>query len=534
MNFSPFSYRYPSRRALVYGNKGMVATSLPLAAQAGLEILKRGGNAIDAAIATAISLTVVEPTSNGIGGDAFAIVYHNGKLFGLNSSGPAPRLLSAERILERGLKRMPKYGFPPVTVPGAPRAWAFLSKRFGKLPFKELFEPAIYYAEEGFPVSVTVANSWKRAYETYKELSGEEFSFWFKTFCSEGRPPKPGDIVKLKDHAKSLRKIAESYSEDFYNGELADQIDSFSKKYGGFLRKEDLSSFKPEEVKPLSVKYRGYEVFELPPNSQGMVVLMALGILSGFEMPPPDTSEALHLQIESMKLAFEDAFSFISDPRFKEIPVEELLSEERFEKRRKLIGKEAYTPKVDVIKEFGTVYLATADNEGNMVSFIQSNFTGFGSGLVVPGTGIALHNRGYSFSLDPESPNFLEPGKRPYHTIIPGFLMKDGKPIGPFGVMGAFMQPQGHLQVLCRIIDWGMNPQEALDGPRWQWKGGKSIHLERGFRESIAHNLRAIGHEVHFSDDVDSFGRGQFIWRLDNGTLVGATEPRADGYVALF
>ncbi|MCS7233790.1 MAG: gamma-glutamyltransferase [Synergistetes bacterium] len=534
MSFNPFSYRYPSRRSLVYGNKGMIATSVPLAAQAGLEILKRGGNAIDAAIATAICLTVVEPTSNGIGGDAFAIVYHNGKLVGLNSSGFAPKLISAEKFIERGLKRIPKYGFPPVTVPGAPAAWAYLSRKFGKLPFKELFEPAIAYAEEGFPISVTVASSWKKAFETYSKLSGEEFSFWFKAFCYEGRPPEPGEIIKLRDHAKTLRKLAESHSEEFYKGEIAERIDNFSRKYGGYIRKEDLASFEPEEVNPLSINYRGYEVYELPPNSQGMVVLIALGILSGFKMPPPDTPEALHLQIESIKLAFEDAFHFISDPRFREIPIKELLGEDRLEKKRALISDRAYLPKVDIIKEFGTVYLATADKEGNMVSFIQSNFTGFGSGLVVPETGIALHNRGYSFSLDPKSPNFLEPGKRPYHTIIPGFLMKEGKPIGPFGVMGAFMQPQGHLQVLSRIIDWGMNPQEALDGPRWQWRGEKTLHLESKFLKEVAETLKQMGHEILYSDDVDSFGRGQVIWQLENGTLIGATEPRADGYIAVF
>ncbi|KUK14520.1 MAG: Gamma-glutamyltransferase [bacterium 42_11] len=534
MNFNPSSYRYPSRRSLVYANKGIVATSVPLAAQAGLEMLREGGNAIDAAIATAICLTVVEPTSNGIGGDAFAIIYHKGKLHGLNSSGFAPRLLSAERLREQGLKRMPKYGFPPVTVPGAPAAWAYLSRKFGKLPFKKLFEPAINYAEGGFPISVTVSKLWKRSFETYSKLSGEEFSFWFKTFCPKGYPPEPGDIVTLKDHAKTLKAMAESYCEDFYQGELAEKIDIFSRRYGGYIRKEDLSAFKPEEVNPLKINYKGYEVFELPPNSQGIVVLLALGILSEIRMPPPDTPESLHLQIESIKLAFEDAFTYISDPRFREIPIEELLSEERLERRRALIGKEAYVPKVDMVKEFGTVYLATADKEGNMVSFIQSNFTGFGSGLVVPETGIALHNRGYSFSLDPQSPNFLEPGKRPYHTIIPGFLMKDGKPIGPFGVMGAFMQPQGHLQVLCRIIDWNMNPQEALDGPRWQWRGEKLVHLEKGFSNEILESLRKMGHEATFSDDVDSFGRGQLIFKLENGALVGATEPRTDGYVASF
>lgn len=533
MEFSALSYRYPSRRNVVYAKKGIVATSVPLAAQAGIKILERGGNAIDAALATAICLTVVEPTSNGIGGDAFAIIYQDGKILGINSSGPAPMLLSAQRLLDLGLRKMPKYGFTPVTVPGAPAGWFYISKKFGKLPFKDLFEPAIEYAEEGFPVSPEVGKGWKKAFDNYSKLSGEEFTFWFKTFCPEGKPPEPGMIIKLKDHAKTLRKIAESNSRDFYEGELAEKIVSFSERYGGYIRKEDLASFKPEEVNPISINYRGYEVLELPPNSQGIVVLIALGILSGFDLPPADTPEAIHLQIEAIKLAFEDAFTFISDPRFKEIPIEELLSEERLKTRRALIGEKAYIPKADRVKEFGTVYLATADSEGNMVSFIQSNFTGFGSGLVVPETGIALHNRGYSFSLNPKDPNFLEPGKRPYHTIIPGFLMKDGKPIGPFGVMGAFMQPQGHLQILCRVIDWKMNPQEALDAPRWQWKGERKIYIERGFKEHIAEALLSMGHEVYFSDDASSFGRGQMIWKLQNGALLGATEPRADGHIAV-
>lgn len=532
MPFDHFIYRYPSRRSLVYGKNGMVATSVPLAAQAGLEILKRGGNAIDATIATAICLTVVEPTSNGIGGDAFAIVYYKGELYGLNSSGPAPGLLSIDKLKELGFKSMPKFGFPPVTVPGAPAGWAYLSERFGKLPFKELFEPAIGYAEEGFPVSVTVSRLWKKAYETYSSLSGEEFSFWFKTFCPQGKAPEPGEIVKLKDHARTLGMLAQSKCRDFYEGEIAEKIDAFSRKFGGFIRKEDLLSFSPEEVKPLKITYRGYDVFELPPNSQGMVVLIALGILSGFDLKDLALSEALHLQIESIKLAFEDAFNFLSDPRFREIPVEELLSEENLQRKRALIGDKAYTPKTDRVKEFGTVYLATADSEGNMVSLIQSNFTGFGSGLVVPETGIALHNRGFSFSLNPNDPNSLEPRKRPYHTIIPGFLMRDGRPIGPFGVMGAFMQPQGHLQVLSNIIDRGMNPQEALDAPRWQWRGDRIIHVERGFPEDTVRALAQKEHEIIYSDEVDSFGRGQIIWKLEGGALAGATEPRTDGYVA--
>ncbi len=533
MKFDPYKYNYSSRRNVVYAKKGMVATSQPLAAQAGLEILKKGGNAVDAAIAAATCLTVVEPTSNGIGGDAFALVWTGGKLYGLNASGPAPGNISSERIREAGYNEMPRYGWLPVTVPGAPSAWAELTEKFGRLPLSETMAPAIKYADKGYPVSPTVAAAWDRAYRLYStSLKGDEFKPWFDTFAPEGRAPKAGEIWRSADHAKTLGVIAKTGAKDFYKGELAERIADFSKKYGGYLSIGDLEGYSPEWVDPIKINYRGYDVWEIPPNGHGMVALMALNILKGFE--PAEKGDALysHRSIEAIKLAFADCLRYLSDPEYMKVSVEALLSEDYAVKRRELIGPGAILPGPGTPPEGGTVYLATADDKGNMVSFIQSNFWGFGSGLVVPGTGISLHNRGSSFSLDKTHVNCIMPLKKPYHTIIPGFLTKGDTPIGPFGVMGAFMQPQGHVQVVVNTIDYNMNPQDALDAPRWQWIKGKEVFLERQFPAGFADELIARGHDIKWSDDVPSFGRGQIIWRMEDGTLVGGTEPRADGAIA--
>lgn len=535
MKFDPFKYDCPSRRNIVYGYKGMVATSQPLAAQAGLDVLKKGGNAVDAAIAAAACLTVVEPTSNGIGGDAFALLWIGGKLYGLNASGPAPGNISAEQIRKAGYGEIPRYGWLPVTVPGAPSAWAELSRRFGRLPLTEAMSPAIEYAYEGYPVSPTVAAAWSRAFELYNDvLKGDEFKPWFDTFAPEGRAPKAGEKWRSPDHARTMETIAKTDAKDFYKGELAHKIADFSKKYGGYLRKEDLERYAPEWVDPIKVNYRGYDVWEIPPNGHGMVALMALNILKGFEPAEGDRDLYAHRQIEAIKLAFADCLKYLSDPKYMKVSIEALLSEDYAIKRRKLIGTEAILPKPGTPPKGGTVYLATADGEGNMVSFIQSNFWGFGSGLVVPGTGISLHSRGSSFSLDRSHVNCIAPLKKPYHTIIPGFLTKSGNPVGPFGVMGAFMQPQGHVQVIVNTIDYKMNPQNALDMPRWQWAEGKKVFLERQFQAKAAEELMAMGHDIRWHDDVPSFGRGQIIWRLENGVLVGGTEPRADGAIAVW
>jgi gamma-glutamyltranspeptidase/glutathione hydrolase len=533
MNFDSLSYPYASQRNVVYARNGMVATSQPLAAQAGLEMLKKGGNAIDAAIATAACLTVVEPISNGIGGDAFALIWTKGELYGLNSSGPSPKSISIEALKKAGIDTMPKYGWIPVTVPGAPAAWATLSERFGKLPFKEVLQPAIQYAEEGYPISPTLGKYWKKSFETYKEnLKGEEFDYWFKTFAPKGRAPEVGEIWRSPDHAKTLQSIADTKAESFYRGELADKIDQFSKQYGGYLSKQDLAEYSPEWVKPIHVNYRGYDVWEIPPNGQGMIALMALNILKGFDFTAKDTVETYHKQIEAMKIAFTEGLKHITQRDKMKISVEELLSDAFSDEKRRLIGESALVPEPGEPPKGGTVYLATADKEGNMVSYIQSNYMGFGSGLVVPETGISLQNRGHNFSLDPSHANRLEPGKKTYHTIIPGFLTKDNKPVGPFGVMGGFMQPQGHVQVVMNMIDFHLNPQAALDAPRWRWISGKTVELEHRVPEHIALSLAEKGHQIQWALDSANFGRGQIIIRDENGVLVGGTEPRSDGSVA--
>jgi gamma-glutamyltranspeptidase / glutathione hydrolase len=527
---------YPSRRMTTFASNGMVATSQPLAAQAGLDILKKGGNAIDAAIATAAALTVVEPTSNGIGGDAFAIVWFKGELHGLNASGPAPKNISIDAVKERGYDKMPQHGWLPVTVPGVPAAWAALSKRFGRLSLTEVLKPAIEYAENGFPISPILGKYWNQAFQAYKKnLTGEEFVSWFETFAPKGRAPKIGEIWASEGHAKTLRLIAETNAESFYRGEIAEKIVSFSKQYDGFLNEDDLEAYKVEWVKPISVQYRGYNVWEIPPNGQGLVALMALNTLRGFEFHEKETVCTYHKQIEAMKLAFADGKKYITDPRFMKSTVKQLLSEEYAQERRNLIGEEALTPEPGTPSKGGTVYLAAADREGNMISYIQSNYMGFGSGLVVPGTGIALQNRGADFSLDPEHENALQGGKKTYHTIIPGFLTKGKEAVGPFGVMGGYMQPQGHVQVIMNTIDFQLNPQVALDAPRWQWVEGKKVVVEHNFPQHIAQALARKGHEIQVSIDSGVFGRGQIIWRdPETGVLAGGTESRTDGAVAAY
>jgi gamma-glutamyltranspeptidase / glutathione hydrolase len=534
ITYNALNNPYSSQRMTVYAKKGMVATSQPLAAQAGLDILKKGGNAVDAAIATAACLTVVEPTSNGIGGDAFALVWTKGKLHGLNASGPAPKGISIEEVKKAGHDKMPKFGWFPVTVPGAPAAWAELSSRFGKLSLKEVLQPAISYAEDGYPLTPILGKYWKRAYETYKrELKGAAFESWFQTFAPDGRAPEVGEVWRSPDHAQTLRDIAETNAESFYRGALAQKIGEASESQGGFLRSEDLASFYPEWVEPIKVNYRGYDVWEIPPNGQGIVALMALNTLKGFDFTEKESAETYHKQIEAIKLAFMDAKKYVTDRSRMSVTVEGLLSEAYAKKRRELIEAEALQPEPGVPPSGGTVYLATADDEGNMVSFIQSNYMGFGSGVVVPGTGIGLQNRGHDFSLDPDHDNALEPGKKTYHTIIPGFLTKDGEAVGPFGVMGGYMQPQGHVQVVMNTVDFHLNPQSALDAPRWQWMEDKKVLVERSLPAHIADELARRGHDVQVALDSGNFGRGQIIWRdPETGVLAGGTEGRTDGTIA--
>ncbi len=533
LKYDSLFYPNGSRRNVVYARNGVVATGQPLAAQAGLDILKKGGNAIDAAIATAACLTVVEPTANGIGGDAFALVWTKGELHGLNSSGPAPQSISIEKVKELGHEEMPVYGVIPVTVPGAPGAWAALSKRFGRLPLTEVLKPAIEYAENGYPLTPTLGAAWKTGVAAFQRQEGEVFKPWLETFAPGGKAPGIGEMWKSPGHAATLRSIAETNAESFYRGEIADKIDAFMQQHGGFLRKDDLAAFEPEWVKPVGVNYRGYDVWEIPPNGQGTVALMALNILKGFEFHEQDSVDTYHKQIEAIKLAFVDGLKQITDPKHMRVSVESLLSEEYAAQRRQLIGEHAIMPEPGDPPQGGTVYLATADGEGNMVSFIQSNYRGFGSGVLIPGTGIGLQNRGNNFSLDPNHANALAPGKRTFHTIIPGFLTKDNEPVGPFGVMGGFMQPQGHVQVIMNTIDFHMNPQAALDAPRWQWSKEKTVQVEPSFPTHLAQALARKGHAIVPMLSSGGFGRGQIIWRdPQTGVLAAGTEPRTDGHVA--
>lgn len=526
-------YPFPSRRFVVYAKNGIVATSQYLAAQAGLDILKRGGNAIDAAVAAAACLTVVEPCSNGIGGDAFAIVWNEGKLYGLNSTGPAPKLLNAKMLYDMGHKEMPTYGWEPVTVPGIPAAWSALSGRFGRLSLSDTVMQAVSYASEGFPVSPVVAQGWGRAAQVYKNKLGKDLAkHWYDTFTKDGTAPKSGEIFRLPGHAKTLNEIGKTGTASFYRGELAARIAAFARQTGGYLTESDLEAFQPQWVEPLSVRYRGYDVWELPPNGHGLVALMALNILEGFgpfEMGDP---EAVHRQIEALKLAFADGLKYIADPNYMKIDIAKMLSREYASSRRALIKNTAIVPDSGCFDDHGTVYLATADSEGNMVSYIQSNYMGFGSGLVVPGTGIALHNRGANFSLDVQSANCLAPGKRPYHTIMPGFLTCQGKAIGPFGVMGGFMQPQGHVQAVINLLDYGLNPQAALDHPRWRWDKGLEVSVEESFDSASLNALAEKGHIVRTEPSGGAFGRGQIILRDGNGVLTAGIECRADSAAA--
>ena len=538
--FDPLAQRYTSQRFPIYARGGMVNCSSPQASAAGLSVLRKGGNAMDAAVAAAAALTVVEPTSNGLGSDAFALVWSEKeqRLFGLNSSGPAPMLASAEQIFADGKDRngkMPVRGWTPVTVPGAPKAWAELVSRFGNLSLAENLAPAVAYAREGYPCAPNLALLWSEALDQYRHiLKGPEFEAWFKTFAPDGKGMTAGDLIRLPDHAATLETIGETGAESFYRGEIAKKIDAESRKYGGYLRYEDLAAYEAQWVEPIRVNYRGYEVCEIPPNGQGIVALMALNILKEFEFAEKDSVETCHRQLEAIKMAFADALHYVTDPAEMKIDYHSLLDPAYGAQRAREMEDRARIWSYEIPPKSGTVYLCCADGEGNMVSYIQSNYMGFGSGIVVDGTGIALQNRGADFSLDPADANFLKPGKRSYHTIIPGFLMKDGLPVGPFGVMGAYMQPQGHVQVVMNYVDFHLDPQQALDAPRWQWMRDGSVAVETRFDQGLARGLQRRGHELSYNIDTSLFGRGQMIVRLPNGVLVGGTESRTDSNIACF
>jgi gamma-glutamyltranspeptidase / glutathione hydrolase len=527
MKISDWEFPYASRRMPVLA-ENIVATSQPLAAEAGLQALRKGGNAVDAALATAIALTVVEPTSNGIGSDAFAIIWDGSGLHGLNASGRSPRALSAG--LFEGMAAMPSVGWGSVTVPGAVSAWVGLSTRFGKLSFADLFSDAIRYAREGYPVSPITARAWRSAERRYAE-----FASFGETFLPGGRAPQPGERFRSPGHAETLEAIAVSGGEAFYKGELAGKIAAYARATGGSITEEDLAAHEAVWVTPLAQGYRVTHLHEIPPNGQGLAALIALGVLQHFDMSqtPVDSADSVHLQVEAMKIAFAEAHRHIADPDWMEVPPKAFLDPGFLAERASVLDvAQAAFPSSALPTDHGTVYLTAADAQGMMVSYIQSNYMGFGSGIVVPGTGIALQNRGAGFTLEAGHPNQVAGGKRPYHTIIPAFVTRDGAPTMSFGVMGGPMQPQGHVQMMVRIFDYGQNPQAASDGPRWFVDEGCALHLEPGFAPSVAEELRERGHTVHENQPPSAFGGAQLIYRLGDAERTwycAGTDWRKDG-----
>lgn len=525
-------------RSEVIGQHGMVATSHPLATQAAIDILKDGGNAIDAAIAANALLGLVEPTGCGVGGDLFAIIWDakTKQLYGLNASGPSPRNSSIEFMKSKGITQIPRYGPHPVTVPGAVAGWSAMHKKFGKKEFHSLFESAIYYAVNGFPVTELIAY--------YLEGSVENFHTFpnFKSvWMPNGKIPGKGDIFRNPHLANTYQSIANSYGESFYKGEIAEEIVKSLKKQGGAMQMSDLINYAPEWVEPVSTNYRGFDVWELPPNGQGIAALQILNILENFDISSMnlDSTEYIHLFTEAKKLAFEDRAKFYADPEFAEIPLERLISKQYARERSKLINFEQAADSFEAgnLENGDTIYLTVADKDGNMVSLIQSNYWGMGSGMVPNNVGFMLHDRGMMFSLDPEHNNSLIGGKRPFHTIIPAFVTHDGDPFISFGVMGGAMQPQGHAQIIINLIDFGMNLQEAGDAPRIRHSGssqptgeimtkGGYLSLESGFSQKTRNGLETLGHKIH--DEIGGFGGYQAIMQK-NGLYFGASESRKDG-----
>jgi len=527
---TPFSWNNPyawPRKPLLASN--VVSTSQPLAAQAGLQMLAAGGSAVDAILATAITLTLVEPVSNGIGSDAYAIVWDGSMLHGLNASGRSPAAWTAEYFA--GQKKVPVRGWHSVSVPGCVSAWVEMHRRWGKLPFEKLFERAIHYGREGFLVSPTIAGQWEKQVPELKSQPG-----FADAFLPDGRPPKPGQRFKFPAHAKALEMIASTKGDAFYRGELAEKIEAHAKKHGGAMRVADLAAHKSDWIEPLKMEYRGYALHEIPPNGQGIVALMALGMLEHFDLRSHavDGPDSVHLQIEAQKLAFADAWRYVADIDYmKEVRPSSLLDKAYLRDRARLIDpKRAQEFGAGKPPQGGTVYLTAADASGMMVSFIQSNYMGFGSGVVADG--VSLQNRAATFVLEPGHPNCVGPRKRPYQTIIPGFVTREGKPVMSFGVMGGTMQPQGHAQVMVRIADYGQSPQAACDGPRFRFVQGMDVSVEEGrFSAATLEELQRRGHRIVTIDDYNQFGSAQLIWKLDGGYFA-ASDPRRDGQAVGF
>jgi gamma-glutamyltranspeptidase / glutathione hydrolase len=518
---------YSSQRSPVLA-ENMVASSQPLAVQAGVDILRIGGNAVDAALATAMTLTVVEPTSNGIGGDAFAIVWDGERAHGLNSSGRSPAYWT--RHYFQRYQEMPARGWDSVTIPGAVAGWLALSRRFGRLPFEQLFESAIYYARNGFAVSPIIARSWAGAAGTFKDVPAFQ-----QAFMPHGRAPLAGEVFQFEAQAKTLEEIAQSRGESFYRGRLARTICQHANEAGADWRVEDLAAHRAEWVDPLSVDYHGYQVHELPPNGQGLTALIALGILNHCPMDQDvESVQSLHFQLEACKLALELSQRCIADPRFMRLNPVDLLDSVFFKEQAQLLSSQRAQSRTLVPHtEEGTVYLCAADGDGMMVSFIQSNYCGFGSGIVIPETGISLHNRGYGFNLISGHPNEVGPGKKPFHTIIPGFLSRAGRGVMSFGVMGGPMQAQGHVQMMVRILFGRQNPQAASDAPRWYIHHDGLVGFEAGVKAETLNGLAALGHKITAQWPSSRYGGAQLIMKLDRG-YCGASDHRKDGQAAGF
>ncbi|CAN7660478.1 gamma-glutamyltransferase family protein [Pseudorhodoferax sp. LjRoot39] len=532
-----FSNPYTSVRTPVFA-RNVCSTSHPLAAQAGLRMLQQGGNAVDAAVAAAAVMTIVEPVSNGLGSDAFCILWDGRQLHGLNASGRAPASWSPAYFQGKygqDAATPPKRGLDSVTVPGAVSAWAALSERFGKLPFADLMQPAIEIAERGYLLPVVVQQKWEAATEELRSQPG-----FADAFLPWGRAPRVGELFRFKAAARGLRAIAETRGAAFYGGEIAAAIAKFSAAHGGSLTAQDFAGYQPEWVTPIARDYRGHTLHEIPPNGQGIAALIALGILEKFDIAGMgvDGVESQHLQIEAMKLAFADVYRYVGEPGSMEVTAEQLLDDAYLASRARLIdlGRAQDFGAGNPVKG-GTIYLTAADENGMMVSFIQSNYMGFGSGAVEPQFGISLQNRGHGFSLAPGH-NQVAPGKRPFHTIIPAFLTKDGQPVMSFGVMGANMQPQGHVQTLVRMLDYGQNPQAACDAPRWRYNAGLELNVESAMRPATIEGLAARGHRMEvIQDSYQDFGAGQFIWRAGDPQVEGyvaASDARRDGLAAGF
>ena len=536
---------YPSVRLPMFG-RNVVSTSTPLATQAGMRMLWKGGNAVDAAVATAAVKTLTEPVSNGLGSDAFCILWDGNQLHGLNSSGPAPAAWTQDYFRRKygdDAKRPPTRGWDSVTVPGAVAAWVALSDRFGKLPFADLLEPAIEIAERGYLVPIVVQGKWAAAAAVADITRQPGFA---EVFLPHGRAPHVGEWVTVPGAARMLRAIADTKGEALYGGEIAEAMERHARAEGGAMSARDMAAFRPEWVTPLAKDYRGHTLHEIPPNGQGIAAQVALGILSNFDLAgmPVDGPESQHLQIEAMKLAFADTYRYVGDNRYlgdahaMGVTPAQMLDGDYLQSRARLIDpKRAQRFGAGNPVKGGTIYLTTADESGMMVSYIQSNYMGFGSGVVVPEWGLSLQNRGYGFVLEPGHPNVVAPGKRPFHTIIPGFLMRDGAPAMSFGIMGGNIQPQAHLQTLVRMLDHGQNPQAACDAPRWRFNESLNINVEGSMPPATVAALVERGHEVAvINDSYQDFGAGQFIWRMGDPAVEGyvaASDPRRDGQAAV-